>query len=113
MAALIRQESLYNPQARSTSDARGLMQLLPSTAEHWATAAGLSSASLDLYDPTVSVRIGTTYLKGLFQMFDGDPFKAVAAYNGGEHAVATWSKKYPVMTINGSRISSTVKPANM
>ncbi|MGH7840523.1 MAG: transglycosylase SLT domain-containing protein, partial [Candidatus Binataceae bacterium] len=95
VAALIRQESLYNPQARSSSDARGLMQLLPSTAEHWAPAAGLSPAALDLYDPSVSVRIGTTYLKGLFEMFDGDPFKAVAAYNGGEHAVAAWSRKYP------------------
>ncbi|HLW71165.1 MAG TPA: transglycosylase SLT domain-containing protein [Candidatus Binataceae bacterium] len=95
VAALIRQESLYNPQARSSSDARGLMQLLPSTAEHWAPAAGLSSAALDLYDPNVSVRIGTTYLKGLFEMFDGDPFKAVAAYNGGEHAVAAWNRKYP------------------
>lgn len=95
VAALIRQESLYNPQARSGSDARGLMQLLPSTAAHWAPAAGLSPASLDLYDPGVSVRIGTTYLKGLFGMFDGDPFKAVAAYNGGEHAVAAWIAQYP------------------
>ncbi len=95
VAALIRQESLYNPQARSGSDARGLMQLLPTTAEHWAPAAGLSPAALDLYDPDVSVRIGTTYLKGLFGMFDGDPFKAVAAYNGGEHAVADWVAQYP------------------
>jgi len=43
----------------------------------------------------VSVQIGTTYLKGLFEMFNGDPFKAVAAYNGGEHAVAGWLAKYP------------------
>jgi soluble lytic murein transglycosylase len=96
LAALIRQESLYNPQARSRSDARGLMQLLPSTAEHWAPAAGMSSSSsLDLYDPTVSIAIGTTYLKGLFEMFDGDPFKAIAAYNGGEHAVSAWAARYP------------------
>lgn len=95
VAALIRQESLYNPQARSVSDARGLMQLLPTTAAHWAPAAGLSPTALDLYDPDVSVRIGTTYLKGLFNMFEGDPFKAVAAYNGGEHAVAGWLARYP------------------
>jgi soluble lytic murein transglycosylase len=95
VAALIRQESLYNPAARSISDARGLMQLLPSTAEHWAPAAGMDGKALDLYDPTVSVRIGTTYLKGLFAMFDGNPFRAVAAYNGGEHAVAGWLKQYP------------------
>jgi soluble lytic murein transglycosylase len=95
VAALIRQESLYDPHARSGSDARGLMQLMPATAERWAPVAGLNPASLDLYDPGVSVRIGTTYLKGLLEMFDNDPFKAVAAYNGGEHAVATWNRKYP------------------
>jgi soluble lytic murein transglycosylase len=95
VAALIRQESLYNPAARSVSDARGLMQLLPTTADHWAPAAGMGGKTLDLYDPTVSVRIGTTYLKGLFAMFDGNPFRAVAAYNGGEHAVAGWLKQYP------------------
>jgi soluble lytic murein transglycosylase len=95
VAALIRQESLYNPSARSVSDARGLMQLLPTTAEHWAPAAGMGGKTLDLYDPTVSVRIGTSYLRGLFAMFDGNPFRAVAAYNGGEHAVAGWLKQYP------------------
>jgi soluble lytic murein transglycosylase len=43
----------------------------------------------------VSVQIGTTYLRQLFAMFNGDAFKAVAAYNGGEHAVAGWAAKYP------------------
>jgi soluble lytic murein transglycosylase len=95
VAALIRQESLYNPQARSVSDARGLMQLLPSTAAHWAPAAGLSPVALNLYDPEVSLRIGTTYLKGLMDMFGGNQFRAVAAYNGGEQAVARWVKQYP------------------
>lgn len=95
VAALIRQESLYNPEARSVSDARGLMQLLPTTAEHWAPAAGMNNTPLDLFNPEVSVKIGTTYLKGLFAMFDGNAFRAVAAYNGGEHAVAGWVAKYP------------------
>ncbi|HJU29487.1 MAG TPA: lytic transglycosylase domain-containing protein, partial [Candidatus Binataceae bacterium] len=95
VAALIRQESLYNPQARSVSDARGLMQLLPSTAEKHAVAAGIAAAPIDLFDPTISVRLGTTYLRGLFAMFGGDPFKAVAAYNAGEHAVSGWIVKYP------------------
>ena len=95
VAALIRQESLFNPQARSVSDARGLMQLLPSTAERYASAAGVMPSPLDLYDPGVSVQIGTTYLRQLMVMFNGDVFKAVAAYNGGEHAVAGWMAKYP------------------
>jgi peptidoglycan lytic transglycosylase len=93
--ALVRQESLFNPQARSVSDARGLMQLMPATADRIGPSAGVEQASLKLYDPSLSVRVGTTYLKNLFQMFGGDPFKAVAAYNAGEHAVQQWIAKYP------------------
>ena len=93
--ALIHQESLFDPNARSGSDARGLMQLLPTTAERWAPDAGVPPTGLDLYDPGLSVRIGTVYLRNLMTMFDGDRFKAVAAYNGGEHAVAGWNAKYP------------------
>ncbi|HEX4209917.1 MAG TPA: transglycosylase SLT domain-containing protein [Candidatus Binataceae bacterium] len=93
--SLTRQESLFNPNARSGSDARGLMQLLPATAQRWAPDAGLAPANLDLYQPDTNVAVGTTYLKNLFAMFNGNAFKAVAAYNGGEHAVAGWSAKYP------------------
>ncbi len=93
--ALVRQESLFNPQARSVSDARGLMQLMPSTAERVGPSAGVVQASFNLYDPSLSVRVGTAYLKNLFDMFGGDPFKAVAAYNAGEHAVQQWNAKYP------------------
>jgi soluble lytic murein transglycosylase len=93
--ALTRQESLFNPQARSVSDARGLMQLMPATADRVGPSAGVMQASLNLYDPSLSVRVGTAYLKNLFDMFGGDPFKAVAAYNAGEHAVQQWNAKYP------------------
>jgi soluble lytic murein transglycosylase len=93
--ALTRQESLFNPQARSVSDARGLMQLMPATADRVGPSAGVVQASLNLYDPSLSVRVGTVYLKNLFDMFGGDPFKAVAAYNAGEHAVQQWNAKYP------------------
>jgi peptidoglycan lytic transglycosylase len=93
--SLTRQESLFNPKARSGSDAQGLMQLLPSTAERWAPEAGLDPSDLNLYQPETNVEVGTTYLKNLFAMFNGNAFKAVAAYNGGEHAVAGWAAKYP------------------
>jgi len=92
--ALARQESLFNPRATSVSDARGLMQLLPSTADRIARQVGEES-SPDLFDPKTNVRLGTAYLKNLFDMFGGDKFKAVAAYNGGEHAVEGWSRKFP------------------
>lgn len=93
--ALIRQESLFNPDARSVSDARGLMQLMPATAQKWAKQAGVAGDPLNLLDPDLSVRIGTIYLRGLFEMFHQDVFKAVAAYNGGENAVARWTEKHP------------------
>ena len=91
--ALARQESLFNPHATSVSDARGLMQLLPSTGDRIARQIGEESPNL--YDPKTNVRLGTTYLRNLFDMFQGDRFRAVAAYNGGEHAVEGWNRKFP------------------
>jgi soluble lytic murein transglycosylase len=93
--ALTRQESLFNPDARSVSDARGLMQLMPATADRIGPSAGVQQASLNLYDPSLNVRVGSAYLKNLFEMFGGNPFKAVAAYNAGEHAVQKWDTEYP------------------
>jgi soluble lytic murein transglycosylase len=93
--ALIRQESLFNPQARSSSDARGLMQLLPATAGRYAIAAGIAAPSVDLFDPHVSIELGTTYLRELMSMFRGNIFKVVAAYNAGEGPVSQWNARYP------------------
>ncbi len=93
--ALARQESLFNPRATSVSNAKGLMQLMPATARKVAREGGISADSLDLYDPELNVALGTAYLRNLFAMFAGDEFKAVAAYNGGEHAVEQWTRKFP------------------
>jgi soluble lytic murein transglycosylase len=93
LLALTRQESLFNPHARSVSDAQGLMQLLPTTAERVARQDGIEPGDLDLFDPALNVRLGTSYLRELMQMFNGNRFKAVAAYNAGEHAVEQWNEK--------------------
>ncbi len=93
--ALARQESLFNPKATSVSNARGLMQLIPSTAKKVAAERGMSTDAIPLYDPSINVDLGTTYLKSLFEMFRGNAFHAVAAYNGGEHAVAKWMSESP------------------
>jgi soluble lytic murein transglycosylase len=93
--ALARQESLFNPKATSVSNARGLMQLIPSTAKKMAAERGMAPGAVELYDPSINVDLGTTYLKNLFEMFGGDAFHAVAAYNGGEHAVAKWISDFP------------------
>jgi soluble lytic murein transglycosylase len=93
--ALSRQESLFNPRATSSSNARGLMQLIPSTARKMASQNSMDTEKIALYDPSVNVKLGTTYLKNLFEMFHGDEFHAVAAYNGGENAVSKWIAKSP------------------
>jgi len=92
--ALARQESLFNPKATSSSNARGLMQLIPSTADKMAAQTGIDPGAMRLYDPATNVKLGTTYLKNLFEMFHGDEFHAVAAYNGGENAVTKWLSKF-------------------
>jgi soluble lytic murein transglycosylase len=94
LLALARQESLFDPMARSYADARGLMQLLPATAQRVAARAGMPQDGINLYDPSVNIELGSTYLKTLLGMFDGDEFKAIAAYNGGEDAVARWVERY-------------------
>jgi soluble lytic murein transglycosylase len=93
--SLARQESLFDPYATSSSNARGLMQLMAPTARRIAPEAGVNPDEVHLFDPIVNVRIGTAYLKGLLAMFDHDDFRAVAAYNGGEHAVQKWSAQFP------------------
>jgi soluble lytic murein transglycosylase len=95
VASLIRQESLFLPDAVSPADAHGLMQLLPRTAREVAGDAGLTPAearSLDVV-PT-NVRLGTTLLRRLLDRYDGSHAKALAAYNAGEDAVAKWERRY-------------------
>jgi len=94
LLALARQESLFDPMACSSADARGLMQLLPSTAERIAGQSGVSLTRIDLYEPSVNIELGSTNLKMLLEMFGGDEFKAIAAYNGGEDAVHRWVERY-------------------
>ncbi len=94
LLALIRQESLFDPRAVSSSDARGLMQLLPATARR--VAGGQDHVNpAELYDPSDNVDLGSAYLKRLLDLFNGDRIKAVAAYNAGENAVARWNAKFP------------------
>lgn len=92
--ALMRQESLFDTTARSPADARGLMQLLPSTAEQVARERGRPAPTDQLYDPEVNVALGVAHLADLMRQYGGDPLKATAAYNGGADAVARWQQRF-------------------
>jgi soluble lytic murein transglycosylase len=92
--AVMRQESLFDPQARSPADARGLMQLLPGTAARVATANGMHVDVAELTEPDINIALGVRYLRDLLGRFSGDPLKAVAAYNGGETAVERWQRRF-------------------
>ncbi|MGH7949351.1 MAG: transglycosylase SLT domain-containing protein, partial [Candidatus Binataceae bacterium] len=67
---------------------------LPSTARTVAKRVGINDNTLDLYDPALNIQLGTAYLQSLFAMFGGDQFRAVAAYNAGEHAVERWNARH-------------------
>ena len=92
VAAVVREESSYNAQARSRVGARGLMQLMPDTARPMARQRGMpfnDGALLD--EPSANLTLGSAHLAGLLKEF-GDPRLAVAAYNAGATPVRQWWK---------------------
>lgn len=94
--ALMRQESAFKPAVRSPANAWGLMQILPSTAARLAADPAVAGADpTRLTDPTHNIRLGVYYLGSLLDRYAGNPYKALAAYNGGEAAVAKWEQRWP------------------
>lgn len=88
--SILKEESYFNPKAASASDAYGLMQLLPSTAAHVAHKNGFSySGKGCLFDPQTNIKLGSTYLKSLYND-TGSMLYAVASYNAGPGAVQKW-----------------------
>jgi len=97
VTGLIRQESVFNPQARSRANAHGLMQFIPSTARSVARrySVGQGTVSItDLYNPILNIQLGTAYLSQLIGRFGRFEYVA-AAYNGGETRVAHWLRESP------------------
>jgi soluble lytic murein transglycosylase len=95
--AVMRQESLYRPDAGSSAGALGLMQLLPSTAKRAARRWDLRTPSRgDLLDPAVNVPIGAAELRSLIDRFDGQELAAYAAYNAGPGAARRWLPATPI-----------------
>jgi len=89
--SLIRQESAFNPQARSSAGARGLMQLMPGTAN---LVAKRKIKKRKLHHPEINLKLGISYLKKLLDKYDGNLIYTLAAYNAGERRVKEWKTKY-------------------
>ncbi|MBV9947958.1 MAG: lytic transglycosylase domain-containing protein [Myxococcales bacterium] len=88
--AIMREESAFNPDARSVADAIGLMQLIGPTARATARGTILPFDEDSLRRPEVSIALGTRLLSTLRAAFSSNPSLAIAAYNGGSRAVRRW-----------------------
>jgi soluble lytic murein transglycosylase len=89
--AVMRQESLFRKDAVSHADARGVMQMVPSTASAVAHRWHLvSPARDDLFDPAIAVPLGAAHLRELLDRYGEQLTLSLAAYNAGPTAVARW-----------------------
>ena len=94
--AVMREESGYRPEVVSVSGARGLLQLMPSTAERLAREHSVPFSDADaLFVPRVNIQLGSAYLAELLGRFSGRRSAAIGSYNAGPTAVARWLKEVP------------------
>ena len=96
---VLRQESLYRPDAISSAGAVGLLQMLPETARRTARRAQHPvPRPADLLDPAINVRLGAAHLKELIDQFGGHVPLALAGYNAGPGAALRWLPEHPMDT---------------
>ena len=88
--SLIRQESVFNPRARSPVGARGLMQLMPATARQLRRSVKVNQLS----NPRINIELGTRYFQNLMKRYNNNLVYVLAAYNAGETRVERWRKQY-------------------
>ncbi|WP_330389048.1 lytic transglycosylase domain-containing protein [Alkaliphilus peptidifermentans] len=91
VAAIIRNESRFNPDAISRKEARGLMQIAPITGEWASEKLGIENYSEEmLFEPELNIRIGCWYLNILYGEFGDNLQLIIAAYNAGNGNVSRW-----------------------
>ncbi len=92
---ITRQESSFDPYAVSHAGARGMMQLMPSTAREQASKIGVNYDGTRLYtDPNYNVMIGSSYFQRMLNIWGGNVPLAVASYNAGSGNVGKWVRQY-------------------
>jgi soluble lytic murein transglycosylase len=92
--ALIRQESVFKPLAKSPAGARGLLQLTMDAAQKYGPGAGLNELRENqLYQPETSITVGAEYIEHLTKLFPQMLEPVAASYNGGEDNVARWLER--------------------
>lgn len=93
IAAIIRNESRFNKNAKSKVEAKGLMQVMDTTAKDVVKEIDYTDFEIEhLYDPEVNIEIGTKYISNLLKQFDQNELLAVASYNAGFSKVKSWLK---------------------
>ena len=91
--AIIKAESNFNENAKSSSDAIGLMQIMETTAIETARKMDLEVTEEDLFKPDLNINIGLKYFKYLLNQYDNNYPLAIIAYNAGIGNVDTWIKE--------------------
>jgi soluble lytic murein transglycosylase-like protein len=96
LLSIMREESRFNPRAKSQAAARGLLQFIITTARDIGRDVGLVDVDPeDLYDPRVIIRLGAKYISELGEQFGGNRYRIAAAYNAGPKQVALWTRMQP------------------
>jgi len=94
--SIMREESRFNPRAKSEAAARGLLQFIITTARQIGRDAGLVNVEPeDLYDPRIIIRLGAKYVSTLSKDFNGDHYAVAASYNAGPKQTALWLRMSP------------------
>jgi len=105
VTAIIRNESSFQPRAESSVGARGLMQLMPETAEWIARKLKVSGYAFErMWDPESNIRFGCWYLNYLSSLFQGDPVCVACAYHAGQGTVIGWLSD-PLISEDGTSLS--------
>ena len=110
IAAVIMNESSFRPTAESAVGARGLMQVMPDTAEWIAHKLRLEDYRIDqLDDPDTNIRFGCWYLNYLSTLFNGDPLCVVCAYHAGQGEISSWLSN-PLYSTDGVTLNQDKLP---